>query len=1006
MVTSATTLASGTYNGKLQSGYFVRSGSLTASNAIFTNYRTVGGSGSGGGAGFGGVLFINAGASAVRNNVTFTGNTAVGGASISGSVAGGTLNGGTLNNLVVATSNGSNGGTGGHYANSDSDFVVGDGAGNGVGGDPGYDGGNAVDGYGGHGGVGGYGTTGWGHNPILAAAVASATTAVAGATFDLEETIRAAASKGEDCAGYVAGAAAAAGGVVTAGLAGPFSDLAAEACTTTFEEAAAIVVAGVNLGFATNDLVFAGGALDKWNQDNNAGVNGLGGDGGVGGIGGAGSDFFGGGVGGNGGAGGAHGGPSARDGAGGDGGPGGIGGFGAGGGAGGLAGPGQGVYRGHDFSAANGDGGAAGFGGGIGSAGGAIDGGGTGGSGYGGSIFVADGGTLTITGNASFSRGNVVGGKSATGGVAGDAAGTDMFIMSGASVTLDPGAGFVQTFNGTIADDSIASIGNSGYEYGQGADVTIASGLVIFNGANTYSGQTIISGGTLQAQDGQGLFFNSNLNLNGGVFQTSGVFDRYVGTDSDRVQWTGSGGFSAVDSTGLTVTLQGGAQLVWAEDSFVPDGSALIFGSDVAGTGGVVTWTNDIDLNGADRTILVAANADNSDKAVITGVLSNGGLVIGDATHIGVLELRAVNTYSGNTTVNAGSTLLLTGSGSIANSAAIINNGVVDLSGTTTTSLVTLQGSGQINLGAATLVVTNGSTTFGGVIAGTGNLEIAGGNQSLTGTNTYTGATKIDLGGTLTLTGIGSIAASSGVEDNGSFNIAGTTTGAKIKTLSGTGAVSLGAQYLTITAGSTAFDGVIGGSGGLKITGGTQTLTGTNTYTGLTVIDAGDPPALALKGTGSIATSSGVVDNSMFDISQTTAGASITTLSGNGSVVLGGQRLTLTAAHETFAGVISGTGGLTVSGGTEALSGTNTFTGRAIVNTGAALILTGTGSIAAASGVTDNGTFDISPTTAGASIKSLSGTGGVTLGAQRLTLTAANDSFDGTISGSGGVTVA
>ena len=48
----------------------------------------------------------------------------------------------------------------------------------------------------------------------------------------------------------------------------------------------------------------------------------------------------------------------------------------------------------------------------------------------------------------------------------------------------------------------------------------------------------------------------------------------------------------------------------------------------------------------------------------------------------------------------------------------------------------------------------------------------------------------------------------------------------------------------------------------------------------------------------------------------------------------------------------------------------------------------GTGSIAASSIVTDNGTFDISATTAGASITTLSGSGIVTLGSQTLTLTA------------------
>jgi autotransporter-associated beta strand protein len=64
----------------------------------------------------------------------------------------------------------------------------------------------------------------------------------------------------------------------------------------------------------------------------------------------------------------------------------------------------------------------------------------------------------------------------------------------------------------------------------------------------------------------------------------------------------------------------------------------------------------------------------------------------------------------------------------------------------------------------------------------------------------------------------------------------------------------------------------------LALSAGTLVLTGTNTYTGATTINGG---TLALSGTGAIATSSQVnVANSAgtFDISATTAGATITTL--------------------------------------------------------------------------------------------------------------------------------
>ena len=166
-----------------------------------------------------------------------------------------------------------------------------------------------------------------------------------------------------------------------------------------------------------------------------------------------------------------------------------------------------------------------------------------------------------------------------------------------------------------------------------------------------------------------------------------------------------------------------------------------------------------------------------------------------------------------------------------------------------------------------------------------------------------------------------------------------------------------------ITAGSTSFAGVIadgglnGGTGGnLSIMGGTQTLTGDNTYTGVTFIASG--AGLALSGTGSIATSSAVVANGVFDISRTTGGATINTLAGSGQVALGGAAQTLTIANGStiFAGVIAdggiggGIGGnVELAGGAQMLTGANTYTGATTIDAGATLVLAGTGSIATSS---------------------------------------------------------
>ncbi|GAA0575860.1 autotransporter-associated beta strand repeat-containing protein [Rhizomicrobium electricum] len=961
-VVTSTTSLTGLLNGHSGSGYDVLGGTLVVSNATMTNFTTRGGAGSGGGAGFGGAIFVGASGTAVLSNVTFSGNTAIGGASISGLVAGGTLNG-----LSGASSNGANGAAGRTY--EDNEILFGDGSGNGFGGGVGGNGSAALNGFGGTGGVGGTGGNGWSYNPMAIADVALNTADVAVKTGTL--------------AALVAAAAADAANPLTENVAGG--------------AAGEVAAATIDLAQSTANLAIASANLASWNNALANGRIGFGGDGGNGGIGGTGSFGFGGGIGGAGGVAGVGGSSASHGGTGGNGGAGGLGGFGAGGGAGGLGGTSSTYFAGDD-----GVGGAGGFGGGSGATGGSV--GGNGGAGFGGSIFVQQGGTLLITGNAAFSRGNVAGGLSGTGGTAGAAAGTDLFMQAGSSVTLDPGTGRVQVFNGTIADDSIASIANSPLKFGQGADININSGLVVFNGANTYSGKTILNGGVLQAQDGVGLFTNSNLDFNGGTFLTTGTFDRFVGTESNRVQWTGSGGFAAGPG-GLTVALNGGGAVVWNQDSFVPTNSALIFGSTLAT--GTVTWTNDIDLNGGDRTILVKANADNSDGAIITGVISNGGLTIGGNGYYGILTLTAANTYAGTTTLQFGGTLALSGAGSIANSSHVINDGTISISATTSgTSFVSLAGSGTVALGAKTLTITNGSDEFAGNIGGPGGLTVSGGVQGLSGINFYTGATSISSGAQLALSGTGSIATSSGVDDNGIFDISATASGAAIQTLSGNGTVTLGSQYLYLANASTTFAGVIGGSGGLVITGGSETLTGTNTYTGETYINGGASQKLVLSGTGSIAQSAGVVANGVFDIALTSAGASITTLTGNGSVTLGAQTLTLTNASQTFAGVISGTGGFTVAAGDESLAGTNTFTGNTTIRSGANLYLVGGGSIAASQNVIADGTLDIASAANGASIVTLSGAGNVVLGDKLLTLTNASTTFAGGIGGTDGLMVA
>lgn len=276
------------------SGYFVGSGSLTINDATLTNFQTTGGTGSGGGAGMGGAIFVNSGATVTLNNVNFTNNTVKGGQGGVGNV------GGSLNNLFNAGASGTNGFNG----NTPDQTQFTD-----IGGTTGTKGTNGLfnaNGIGGTGGNGGFGGNGGDRSVSLILGMTTASV---------------------DLAAVIA--------EVVAASANPFTANVAAGLAPT------VANAGINFGNALAAIV----SFDQSLSDGQIGLGGGGGTGGKGGNSGFGYGGGSGGDGGNGGAGGKNWSGSAFNGGAaggdaGDGGDGGLGGFGAGGGRGGDGGVG------------------------------------------------------------------------------------------------------------------------------------------------------------------------------------------------------------------------------------------------------------------------------------------------------------------------------------------------------------------------------------------------------------------------------------------------------------------------------------------------------------------------------------------------------------------------------------------------------------------------------------------------------------------------------------------
>jgi fibronectin-binding autotransporter adhesin len=607
------------------------------------------------------------------------------------------------------------------------------------------------------------------------------------------------------------------------------------------------------------------------------------------------------------------------------------------------------------------------------------------------------------------------------------------FTLDGSGTnTIDLGS-VTTTFAGVFSDETVGTPGSLIIQD------SIGNGSIILSGASTYTGATTVRAGTLSLTGSISASSGVNLAGSGAVFDISNLtaastqINNLSGVAGSQVRLGAKG--LTVNQTGAT-TFAGEISATSGASSFIKTGAGTLTltGTNtysgvttisagtlaLSGTGSIAASTqvtvNDVlDISattaGASiytlagtgtvalggQTLTLSTAADTFD-GIIAGT---GGLTVAG----GAETLTGTNTYSGATTINTGASLSLSGTGAIAASSSVAVNGTFDISATTSgASTGALSGSGQVVLGGETLTVTQGSGSFSGNIDGTGGLAITGGTQTLSGANTFTGGTQISGGrlivGNSNALGSGPVAVSGGALDLGGTNLSTgvlSLTGGSIVDSVGGGA--LRASAFDLHAGQIA--AVLAGSAALTQNGpGKTVLSAANTYTGVTTISHG---VLALSGAGSISSSSRVVDNATFDISATRSGASITTLSGAGAVVLGGQTLTLTRAADTFDGAIGGTGGLTIAAGSETLTGANTFTGAATINAGASLALSGAGSLATASGVTVNGTFDISASASDPAVTSLSGTGHVALGDRTLILASQSGNFTGDIAGTGGL---
>ncbi|MCS6319724.1 MAG: autotransporter-associated beta strand repeat-containing protein, partial [Nitrospira sp.] len=300
-------------------------------------------------------------------------------------------------------------------------------------------------------------------------------------------------------------------------------------------------------------------------------------------------------------------------------------------------------------------------------------------------------------------------------------------------------------------------------------------------------------------------------------------------------------------------------------------------------------------------TATLTAGGDNT-NTTFSGTIENG---VGTSNMVkqgtGTLTLTGANSYAGTTTVEAG--MLRNGATNVVpqfSAVSVASGATWDLNSYNNT-VGAVAGAGNIPLGSGTLTTggLNTSTSFSGVVSGTGGVSKSGtGTWTLSGANSYSGATTVS-GGTLTSGATGSLPDASAVTLNSGTTLNLNSFTETVGSLSGAGDITLGSAALTSSGNgtNTTYSGVISGTGSLiKAGSGTLTLTGTNSYSGATTVSDG---TLAVGNGGSTGTlGNGVVTSNAALVFNRSGNVALSTMASNAGGIGGTGSVSATASGD------------------------------------------------------------------------------------------------------------
>ena len=518
-------------------------------------------------------------------------------------------------------------------------------------------------------------------------------------------------------------------------------------------------------------------------------------------------------------------------------------------------------------------------------------------------------------------------------------------FQSGSTVALDTtNAGGSFTHSGNISNANTLNL------------LKIGTGTLVLSGTNSYTGTTTVNVGTLQFAKEVSLYNNtlanwnaSNIIVNSGAALALNVggTGEFTSSDLDTILslGTSTGGFLSGSSAGLDTTNAGGSFTYASNISNANAMGILKIGTGTLVLSGINTYTGTTTVDAGTLQFAKEVSLYNNTPASWTAsnITVNSGATLalnvggtGEFTSSDLDTILALGTPTGG--FLSGSSIAIDTTNASSGFAYAGNISNTNYGG----NAISL-----IKLGTNTLTLTGNNTFSGGVTVAAGTLVMgSAGALNTAGTNALTlnasGVLQLndhDLTVTSLTGAAGAIVENGGIASNAILTVKGSSSTTYAGVLRDHDGSVIGGKNLGLT---------VAGSGALA-------LTGSNTYTGNTTIAGG---TLALSGDGQLTgTPSMTINNGALTLVNTTSteGALDRVNDGAGITINGRAQINYTntatsgnSYAETLGAISLASGQLTIINTSDAVSGTQTLTlgsgslTHAAGNTSAAAFIGGT----------------------------------------------------------------